>query len=182
MLRVARLMRQTAAILTLSGVLTLIQATYLAITQDWSKIFDALGMIDDFTISYWLLVGAAACETVRKPIFTVEAGSRLVQLIQVRGHHEYQESGRHRLHGNYIKTDGVALGERPPAFVDSRAHARLRVPDGRRRGIWCRPEPLRRRAGTGRRAGQAWPRRPLRPLSTSRSMRRGPRGCACPVA
>ena len=75
MLRVARLMRQTAAILTLSGVLTLIQATYLAITQDWSKIFDALGMIDDFTISYWLLVGAAACETVRKSIyFTVVRG------------------------------------------------------------------------------------------------------------
>ena len=33
MLRVARLMRQTAAILTLSGVLTLVQATYLAVTQ-----------------------------------------------------------------------------------------------------------------------------------------------------
>ena len=69
MLRVARLMRQTAAILTLSGALTLVQATYLAITQDWSKIFDALGMIDDFTISYWLMVGAAACETVRKSFF-----------------------------------------------------------------------------------------------------------------
>ena len=64
MLRVARLMRQTAAILTLSGVLTLIQATYLALTQDWSKIFDALGMIDDFTISYWLMVGAAAFEAI----------------------------------------------------------------------------------------------------------------------
>jgi hypothetical protein len=69
MLRVARLMRQVAAMLTLSGVLTLVQATFLAITQDWSKIFDALGMIDDFTISYWLMVGAAACETVRKSIF-----------------------------------------------------------------------------------------------------------------
>ena len=62
MLRVARLMRQTAAILTLSGVLTLVQAVYLSVTKDWSKIFDALGMIDDFTISYWLMVGAAACE------------------------------------------------------------------------------------------------------------------------
>ena len=69
MLRVARLMRKTAAILTLSGALTLVQATYLALTQEWSKIFDALGMIDDFTISYWLMVGAAACETVRKSIF-----------------------------------------------------------------------------------------------------------------
>ena len=69
MLRVARLMRQTAAILTLSGVLTLVQAVYLSVTQDWSKIFDALGMIDDFTISYWLMVGAAACETVRKSFF-----------------------------------------------------------------------------------------------------------------
>ena len=84
MLRVARLMRQTAAILTLSGVLTLVQATFLAITQDWSKIFDALGMIDDFTISYWLMVGAAACETARNqfygrsrvPTSSIDTGSR----------------------------------------------------------------------------------------------------------
>ena len=34
MLRVVRLMRKTAAILTLSGALTLVQATYLALTQD----------------------------------------------------------------------------------------------------------------------------------------------------
>ena len=98
MLRVARLMRQTAAILTLSGVLTLIQATYLAITQDWSKIFDALGMIDDFTISYWLLVGASAfeaitnaknqddidyTETILKPMESLWASVRLPLLIPV---------------------------------------------------------------------------------------------------
>ena len=98
MLRVARLMRQTAAILTLSGVLTLVQATYLAVTQDWSKIFDALGMIDDFTISYWLMVGAAAfeaitnaknaddidyTETILKPMESLWASVRLPLLIPV---------------------------------------------------------------------------------------------------
>ena len=98
MLRVARLMRQTAAILTLSGVLTLVQATFLAITQDWSKIFDALGMIDDFTISYWLMVGAAAfeaitnaknaddidyTETILKPMESLWASVRLPLLIPV---------------------------------------------------------------------------------------------------
>ena len=98
MLRVARLMRQTAAILTLSGALTLIQATYLALTQDWSKIFDALGMIDDFTISYWLMVGAAAfeaitnaknaddidyTETILKPMESLWASVRLPLLIPV---------------------------------------------------------------------------------------------------
>ena len=98
MLRVARLMRQTAAILTLSGVLTLVQAIYLALTQDWSKIFDALGMIDDFTISYWLLVGASAfeaitntknqddidyTETILKPMESLWASVRLPLLIPV---------------------------------------------------------------------------------------------------
>ena len=98
MLRVARLMRQTAAILTLSGALTLTQATYLALTQDWSKIFDALGMIDDFTISYWLMVGAAAfeaitntkdqddidyTETILKPMESLWASVRLPLLIPV---------------------------------------------------------------------------------------------------
>ena len=98
MLRVARLMRQTAAILTLSGVLTLVQAVYLSVTQDWSKIFDALGMIDDFTISYWLMVGAAAfeaitntknqddidyTETILKPMESLWASVRLPLLIPV---------------------------------------------------------------------------------------------------
>ena len=98
MLRVARLMRQTAAILTLSGVLTLVQAVYLSVTQDWSKIFDALGMIDDFTISYWLLVGASAfeaitntknqddidyTETILKPMESLWASVRLPLLIPV---------------------------------------------------------------------------------------------------
>ena len=160
MLRVARLMRQTAAILTLSGVLTLIQATYLAITQDWSKIFDALGMIDDFTISYWLMVGAAAFEAITN--------------TKNQDDIDYTET--------ILKPMESLLGERPPAAVDSRAHARLRVPDGRPCRDWRGPGPLRGRAGAGRRAGQERPVRHVRSLSTRRSTRRGPRGCACSMA
>ena len=64
-----------------------------------------------------------------------------------------------------VNGTGHALGERPPAVIDPRAHAGLRVPDGRRRGGRRRPGPLRRRAGTGRRTGQARPRRVVRPLT-----------------
>ena len=111
-------MRQTAAILTLVGVLTLVQATFLAVTQDWSKIFDALGMIDDFTISYWLVGAACAC-------------AWSAALFEAHHHHEHEEPGRHRLHGNDPETDGVALGERPPASINPRAHAMSPTSAGR---------------------------------------------------
>ena len=65
MLRVARLMRQAACILTASAVLTLVQAAHqLALTKDWTKVFDALGCVDDVTISYWLLVAASAFDAI----------------------------------------------------------------------------------------------------------------------
>jgi len=65
MLRLARLMRQAACILTASAVFTLIQASHqLLLTKDWTKVFDALGCVDDVTISYWLLVAASAFDAI----------------------------------------------------------------------------------------------------------------------
>ena len=59
-LRIVRLMRQAAVMLTLTGVFTAIHAVHAAVTVKWTEFTSIFSVIDDVTISYYLLICASA--------------------------------------------------------------------------------------------------------------------------
>ena len=60
LLRIVRLMRQAAVLLTLTGVFTAIHAVHAAVTVKWTEFTSIFSVIDDVTISYYLLICASA--------------------------------------------------------------------------------------------------------------------------
>ena len=60
LLRITRLMRQAALLLTLTGALTIVHSVHSAVTNSWQDFFEIFSVIDDVTISYYLLISASA--------------------------------------------------------------------------------------------------------------------------
>ena len=60
LLRIVRLMRQAAVMLTLTGIFTAIHAVHAAVTVKWTEFTSIFSVIDDVTISYYLLICASA--------------------------------------------------------------------------------------------------------------------------
>lgn len=60
LLRIARLMRSTAVMLTLTGMFTVIHSVHSAVTIKWTEFTPIFSVIDDVTISYYLLLCASA--------------------------------------------------------------------------------------------------------------------------
>ena len=83
LLRIVRLMRQAAVMLTLTGIFTAIHAVHAAVTVKWTEFTSIFSVIDDVTISYYLLICASAFLAIAGPGCAAPPAAELPQKVSV---------------------------------------------------------------------------------------------------